>query len=587
MKRFRQMRKSTLPLFLAFWLLMMLILGWLNLQAQTVRIKQTVESARRDVERSYEEIWAGGAEEEHKPVILTWRLSQSLWEYHGVALFRVYDSDGKELARSQMSKGVACPYGTATYSWTILPDPVLTEEEQVALAQRLSKERSLSWFYGTAGGLFEDQAGEGLYCEVTGVADEQRQVIYPQKLTYVYQDHTVTLIDSTSDFFADKELTTLRFDAVQLASALEGIKASPRELLRCYRQAEENLEKLLPSGTPSMSSVSVSSSGSTCAPMGEDAILASAYAYAPLPTALMGMGPTAVLTLLAAIVLAVFTDRRQRQALQRERAFTRAAAHELKTPLAVLRTHAEALREDIDPARRQEYLGVVVEESDRMAALVGSLMDLARLESGVKTEGEPLDLTASYNLAGYNYTLRDLGDGFAMFDGAVNVLDYVMEDYMVLANYVQSFENGVVTGYAEPAGRITITDGCHNRRDQVPVVGSVAAGSPILAEECIEDYLTFDTGGRVGEHFALRVRGESMLEAGILPGDLVVVHQQQEVKSGDIVVALFDDEATVKTFRRENGHVWLYPENSSGEYQPIDGEGCSILGRVVAVIRRY
>ncbi len=72
---------------------------------------------------------------------------------------------------------------------------------------------------------------------------------------------------------------------------------------------------------------------------------------------------------------------------------------------------------------------------------------------------EPLDLNASYNLAGYNYTLRDLGDGFAMFDGAVNVLDYVMEDYMVLANYVQSFENGVVTGYAQPAGRITITDG--------------------------------------------------------------------------------------------------------------------------------
>ena len=74
-------------------------------------------------------------------------------------------------------------------------------------------------------------------------------------------------------------------------------------------------------------------------------------------------------------------------------------------------------------------------------------------------EYEPLDLEAEYNLAGYNYTLRNLGDGFAMFDGAVNVLDYVMEDYMVLANYVQSFENGVVTGYAEPAGRITIADG--------------------------------------------------------------------------------------------------------------------------------
>ena len=103
----------------------------------------------------------------------------------------------------------------------------------------------------------------------------------------------------------------------------------------------------------------------------------------------------------------------------------------------------------------------------------------------------------------------------------------------------------------------------------------------------MEVFLTFDTGGRVGEHFARRGRGEPMIEAGILPGDLVVVHQQPEVNPGDIVVALFEDEATVKTFRRENGHVWLYPENSSGEYQPIDGEGCSILGRVVAVVRRY
>lgn len=125
----------------------------------------------------------------------------------------------------------------------------------------------------------------------------------------------------------------------------------------------------------------------------------------------------------------------------------------------------------------------------------------------------------------------------------------------------------------------------HCRKDQIPVVGSVAAGAPILAEECIEDYLTFDTEGKVGEHFALKVRGESMLNAGILPGDLVVVHQQQNVHNGDIVVALFEDEATVKTFRNKNGHVWLMPEND--DYEPIDGEGCSILGKVVAVIRRY
>ena len=80
--------------------------------------------------------------------------------------------------------------------------------------------------------------------------------------------------------------------------------------------------------------------------------------------------------------------------------------------------------------------------------------------------------------------------------------------------------------------------------NRVPVVGNVAAGSPILAEECIEDYLTFDTGGLAGEHFALKVRGESMLRAGILPGDLVVVHRQPEAHSGEIVVALFEDEAT-------------------------------------------
>lgn len=123
------------------------------------------------------------------------------------------------------------------------------------------------------------------------------------------------------------------------------------------------------------------------------------------------------------------------------------------------------------------------------------------------------------------------------------------------------------------------------RANQVPVVGNVAAGSPILAQECIEDYLTFDTQGLSGEHFALRVRGESMLNAGILPDDLVVVHRQQEVRNGEIVVALFEDEATVKTYQRKNGQVWLLPENP--EYEPIDGTYAEIIGRVVAVVRRY
>lgn len=121
--------------------------------------------------------------------------------------------------------------------------------------------------------------------------------------------------------------------------------------------------------------------------------------------------------------------------------------------------------------------------------------------------------------------------------------------------------------------------------NQVPVVGSVAAGAPILAQECIEDYLTFDTQGLSGEHFALRVRGESMLNAGILPGDLVVVHRQSEARNGEIVVALFEDEATVKTLQCRDGHIWLLPENP--DYEPIDGTHAEIIGKVVAVVRRY
>lgn len=137
---------------------------------------------------------------------------------------------------------------------------------------------------------------------------------------------------------------------------------------------------------------------------------------------------------------------------------------------------------------------------------------------------------------------------------------------------------------ASPAGR-AVGEEMDPRANRIPVVGNVAAGSPILAEECIEDYLTFDTQGKAGEFFALKVRGESMLNAGILPGDLVVVHRQPEANSGEIVVALFEDEATVKTLRRKDGHVWLMPENP--EYEPIDGDGCTILGKVVAVVRRY
>lgn len=145
-------------------------------------------------------------------------------------------------------------------------------------------------------------------------------------------------------------------------------------------------------------------------------------------------------------------------------------------------------------------------------------------------------------------------------------------------------EAGVIEKGAGKGRAITLT-APPVREDKVPIVGNVAAGNPILAEECIEDYLTFDTGGHGDEYFALRVRGESMLNAGILPGDLVVVRRQPTCSNGEIVVAMIEDEATVKRFSKQNGHIWLLPENEA--YSPIDGTYAQILGKVSAVVRRY
>ncbi len=126
-------------------------------------------------------------------------------------------------------------------------------------------------------------------------------------------------------------------------------------------------------------------------------------------------------------------------------------------------------------------------------------------------------------------------------------------------------------------------DACGAR--SVPIVGTVAAGSPILAQERIEGYLTLDAIGRGGTYFALRVRGESMLNAGILPDDYVIVRQQPEANPGEIVVALIGDEATVKRYSVRDGAVWLLPENDA--YSPIDGADAQILGIVTAVMRLY
>lgn len=119
----------------------------------------------------------------------------------------------------------------------------------------------------------------------------------------------------------------------------------------------------------------------------------------------------------------------------------------------------------------------------------------------------------------------------------------------------------------------------------VPVLGRIAAGGPILAEQAVETVfpLPRDLTGE-GELFLLHVSGDSMIEAAICDGDYVVVRKQEDAQSGEIVAALLGDEATVKTLKRRDGHVWLMPHNPA--YEPILGDEARILGRVVSVLRR-
>ncbi|KGN30558.1 ArsR family transcriptional regulator [Knoellia sinensis KCTC 19936] len=125
----------------------------------------------------------------------------------------------------------------------------------------------------------------------------------------------------------------------------------------------------------------------------------------------------------------------------------------------------------------------------------------------------------------------------------------------------------------------------HPEASYVPVLGRIAAGVPITAEETVED--VFPLPKQIvgeGSLFLLKVVGDSMIDAAICDGDWVVVRQQPTADNGDIVAAMLDNEATVKTFKRRDGKVWLMPHNPA--FEPIDGDHATILGKVTAVLRR-
>lgn len=142
---------------------------------------------------------------------------------------------------------------------------------------------------------------------------------------------------------------------------------------------------------------------------------------------------------------------------------------------------------------------------------------------------------------------------------------------------------GLIKRDANLKRTIRLAGGAENIR-HVPVIGTVTAGVPILATQQIEEYVAI-SGVTGDELFALHVKGDSMINAGILNGDIVIVNQTPVAENGEIVVALIDDEATVKRFYQENDYIRLQPEND--EYPPIIVDNCTILGKVITLIRSY
>ena len=185
----------------------------------------------------------------------------------------------------------------------------------------------------------------------------------------------------------------------------------------------------------------------------------------------------------------------------------------------------------------------------------------------------------------YDFLVERSADGIPPSVREIGTAVGLRSTSSVQANLDALEEKGYITRDPMLKRSIRIV-GQNDNITQVPIVGTVTAGAPILAVESIEGYFPY-TGSvsRDKPLFDLHVRGESMIEAGILDGDLVIAEKTPYARNGDLVVALVEDEATVKTFYKEDGYYRLQPENPS--YMPIIVSDVSILGKVVAVMRYY
>ena len=195
---------------------------------------------------------------------------------------------------------------------------------------------------------------------------------------------------------------------------------------------------------------------------------------------------------------------------------------------------------------------------------------------------------------GYPPSMRQIGDmvGLASLSsvthqlGRLETMGYIRRDPKLPRAIEVLDENGVGMHGSASSSLPELPNFEVSDEDLVPVplVGRIAAGGPITAEQSVEDVLALPrqlVGN--GKLFMLKVKGDSMIDAAICDGDWVVVREQHTADNGDIVAALLDDEATVKVFRQVDGHTWLMPRNSN--YEPIMGDRATVMGKVVSVLR--
>ena len=190
-------------------------------------------------------------------------------------------------------------------------------------------------------------------------------------------------------------------------------------------------------------------------------------------------------------------------------------------------------------------------------------------------------LKSSVSSQGYAPTMREIGTAVGLTSSAsVKYQLDILEDKGLIRRGDNSGRAIELVIPDSELGSTTPVD----KTMYIPLVGSIAAGVPITADQMVEETMPLPESlvGN-GDLFMLKVKGESMIDAAICDGDFVVIRQQKDANNGEIVAAMIDGEATVKTFSRKSGKVWLLPAND--DFAPIDGTHCEILGKVTAVLR--